>query len=239
MSVPFVMSYMSSGCDYEENIIFDHCKKKGHPYHMILNEPPKDECIPIGSVEFCEKVYGIITPDYYPLFLSEFLYRKIQTLPYGEVKGLGMFTKPALEYKTWAGTTKSVDVPDETIVHTSPAVTFGDEWRYYILNGNVYASGWYGVSEYDESLEDQEEEEYYESQWDNHSIAPQLPDRMIQLLKQVNYTGLVDMGILESHPLKPLALVEVSHPYGFGWYADRELYPDYMIQVHEYMKNLH
>jgi hypothetical protein len=75
----------------------------------------------------------------------------------------------------------------------SEPVTFVQEWRYYVANGEVLASGWYDGN-------------------DENEPAPALP-----IAWPAGFSGAVDFGRLADGRI---ALVESHHPYACGWYGD-------------------
>lgn len=153
---------------------------------------------PVGTVEFCESVLGIsVKPEFYPTFLSSHLHRKIEVLNTDREETVSnVFVKSASKYKEF----DAYPVWDATNIgpgefYLSEIVDFCNEWRLYVANGEVVASGWYAG---DESMED-------------------FPPPPFHVDWPEDYCGSVDIGTLRSGQV---ALVECHHPYGCGWYGD-------------------
>lgn len=100
--------------------------------YQICDEHPIEDTIPIGSIEFCEKLLpekpvGVVM-NFYPQFLKKMIYRNISLVPLG-------FIKRADRWKgDWTGC--------YSFYHAEP-VCFENEWRFYVANGTVYSVGWY------------------------------------------------------------------------------------------------
>lgn len=183
-------------------------------YHKTLNTVSPNS-IPCGSVEWCEAfIDGNIIPDYYPLFLVGFLNRRVWSsyaYPACEKK----FIKPSDSYKRFTGHVtdggyfQKYDPP----YWISDVVEFTNEWRYYVSNGKVLASGWYNGDEVN---------------------MPEAPELDIFIPK--NYCGALDFGTTKENPDK-LTLVEANHPYACGWYGkDDEAYLKWIVDGWKYMK---
>lgn len=107
--------------------------------------------VPVGSVEFVRryaKIYGIALPDFptYPESIQAYLNRKIWIDQFCSVAD-DVFVKPVAT-KIFTGAIKSSIteyVPSDTQVWVSPAIQFDQEWRFYILEGNVV-----GYARYDD-----------------------------------------------------------------------------------------
>lgn len=160
---------------------------------IVVNNPtdvPKGY-VPVGKVNWVEKVIGRVeTPDYYPAFLYEWVKRRIWS-PL-EWPKYSCFIKPADQHKRftgfvtkggWKGKKKGPWLASEI-------VTFENEWRYYVANGQVIHAKWgFGKEECE---------------------APTLD---IDWPK--DYCGAVDFG---SYPDGTIALVEANSPFSCGWY---------------------
>lgn len=177
--------------------------------------------IPVGSVEFVESFLNRnITPDYWPDFLEKYLHRKV--LKWTTNPPSGWFVKPACGYKLFDGhilTEKLFQLKPRGVYSASEIVKFDNEWRYYVADGEVLATGWYSGD-------------------DDNKPAPELN---IEWPK--GYCGAVDFGETE----KGITLVEAHHPYACGWYCglnDYEIYVDWIkkgwkyMQAHEKANNL-
>ena len=284
--------WIQSGYSGREALkVMDWASKLGHQVKWGKN-PPKN-VIPIGDVEFCEQFYERKTPDFTPLWLSEYFHRNIEfayvepfdqtweclvldsnedldTLPdfvncemhdltdptksveFWEVdydafmkwpcdgfkpqeglifywnvnikEGLNrltlncknyrpkdVFVKSAEFYKAWPAkiVKKGEKLPDGKLL-ISDVVEFVQEWRYYVANGEVLATGWYDGSDEDEPAPD------LNIKWPKH------------------FCGAVDFGRLSTGEI---ALVESQHPYACGWYGDdHKAYIEWLIKGWEYMQ---
>jgi hypothetical protein len=194
------------------------CIVNNVPLIRVDKKNVEDEHIPCGSVEWCEHLLGQhITPDYYPEWLNEFLFRKV----WREDKwilGKKLFVKPADRYKRFTGfvTSGSYRKKKRGQLIWSEIISFQNEWRYYISNGKVLTSGWY---------------------WGDEINTPDAPDVRDILIIPENYSGALDFG----HCGRRFVLVESQHPFACGWYGKHEhdyLYFQWLIDGWIYMKNL-
>jgi hypothetical protein len=93
----------------------------------------------------------------------------------------------------------------------SEIVSFKNEWRYYVANGEVLAAHWY-LGE------------------DDEAPPPELPD-----IFPKNFTGAVDFGDY----CGKLTLVENNLPYACGWYGRFDpIYRDWLVAGFEYIQKL-
>lgn len=206
----------------EEEMIDMFCKEN-KSYSYRFTESPMD-CIPIGSVEWCEKVYGSrFVPDYYPRFLRDYLYRNVWKSDYKVVReeNREVFIKPYRKYKKWTGfvyTTENGDkgISDDEQLWCSEIVHFINEWRYYIIKGEVFASAWYDGDISDTDVIN-----------GLSKAPPELPLDLLTKLKKMNYYGVIDMGEIMVENKLTLALVEACHPYAIGWYLGSDSYLKY------------
>jgi len=204
----------------EASRLYMFCSLQNIPCIYIYKENIlPDIYVPCGSVEWCEQILGKhVVPDYYPEWLKDFLYRKV----WREDKWIlekRLFVKPADRYKRFTGfiTTGTYKKKKRGQLIWSEIVYFENEWRYYISNGRVLASGWY---------------------WGDEINTPDAPD-----LKELNinvpkdYCGALDFGMTKYG----LTLIESQHPFACGWYGPREqdhLYFQWLIDGWEYMKKI-
>lgn len=144
----------------------------------------------IGSVEFVEGAFSGIAPkpDFYPKWAADHLHREIETRT--------VFVKDANKYKGMDTFVKEV--------HISEPVTFVDEWRYYVANGQSICNWWYQGNHDD---------------CDKEPHGPELPMDI-----PVGWCGSIDMGRLDTGEF---ALVECHHPYAIGWYGEMVNARDY------------
>ena len=219
----------------EESLVKEFCKDNPNYDYGYFDKPPLDS-IPVGSVEWCQNVYGDIVPDYYPDFLSSYFYRKIWKtsgfVDYKRFKIDGLFIKPADNYKSWDGHLFSEE--DKNInygeVWCSEVVDFINEWRYYVVDGKVVCSAWYDgkISDADVLA--------------GLAKPPQdLGKDLLNKLEKGKYCGCIDMGEIELDGDLLLVLVEACHPFAVGWYQeppDAECYCNFLISGYKYMKNI-
>lgn len=165
--------------------------------------------IPIGSVEWVEEwllKLGIKRPipDYYPKWAESSLKRKInkcedkqELLTFLGIYG-DLYIKPADRYKKFTGYKVSKDSVDGILypIYASQVIPdIKNEWRYYIVNGEVLCGWWYMG---DESCVD-----------DN---PPKL-----NLNIPNSFCGASDFAETTAGEL---ILIENHHPYAIGWYGD-------------------
>lgn len=218
----------------EEEMIMKFCKT--NLSEVRYSTEPEINCIPVGSVDWCEKVYGQCTPDYYPHFLSEFLYRKVWINNFKTIKQnkKSIFIKPTFKYKRWPGfvyshNNKNIDILDNDVCYCSDVVHFINEWRYYIVNGKVLASTWY-----DGDISDKDVIKGLVPK------PPNLPYKLLEKLYYNKYYGVIDMGELIKDGKRVLALVEACHPYAIGWYLESDSYTKYaefLIESDKYLRS--
>ncbi len=168
---------------------------------------------PCGSVEWVLAVLKAqVVPDYYPDFLQPYLHREVwkaEEWPLGKK----VFIKPADKYKRFTGfiTNGGYRKKKNPPYWCSDIVSFQNEWRYYISNGKILASGWY---------------------WGDENKMPDPPSLDIDFPS--DYCGAVDFGTLENGEL---ALVEANHPFACGWYGkNHKAYVQWIIDGWEYVK---
>ncbi len=179
--------------------------------------------IPVGSVEFVESAIGChFQPDYYPDFAEMIINRQIWKNHEFAPK-CKCFVKPSDSYKRFDGfiydgvSTCMVTPP----FICSDVVSFKDEWRYYIQNGQVVFSNWYkGVD--DAFIGDEPD-------------APELPFE----IPKGTY-GALDVGVLMDDSLE---LVEFQYPYACGWYGrqliqNNEIYTEWLAKGYEHLVGL-
>lgn len=214
----------------ESDLIIDHCQK--HDYEYEFTDTPSKENIPIGSIDYCEKVYGKIKPDYYPEFLKGYLNRKIWV---DKIKNVdkGVFIKPYENYKLFTGQIyDGLEIDPETKVYCSEILQFRNEWRYYILNGNMVESGWYNNN----LLTDKE---IVENIPNSMPDSPKLPEELLELLRENRYYGVLDIGEAIIGSEIKLTLIEACHGYAVGWYTPNyNCYGNYCFKIDKYLKKV-
>lgn len=199
---------------YEANHLLIHSLINSYSVTSVMNRKIKcpDDFVPCGSVEWCLLSLGRkVTPDYYPDWLSPYLYRKIwkeDTWPLMRV-----FIKPSDRYKRFTGfvTSGTYRKKKKPPYWCSELVHFTNEWRYYISNGEVLCGEWYAGDEIN---------------------TPDAPDLNITI--PPDYCGAVDFGTLNTGEI---ALVEANHPFACGMYGKRDdLYFQWLVDGWEYIK---
>jgi hypothetical protein len=186
------------------------------PYKIIDNyKNIPDGFIPVGDVEWCQKVLKrIITPDYYPTFLESYLYRKVYKCNEWPL-GKKVFIKPADKFKRFTGfiTNGGYRKKKRPPYWCSEIVNFVNEWRYYVSNGEILTGEWYFGDEIN---------------------TPDAP--ILDIIIPKDYCGAIDFGRLESGEL---ALVEANHPFSCGWYGkDHKIYAKWIIDGWNYMEKV-
>jgi hypothetical protein len=226
---------------FEESLIKKYCKENSNyeiKYYYKFPEN-KNNIIPIGSVKWCEQKYKNKKPDFYPKFLQKLLHRNIWKTTYKELynsdklKDIGIFIKPCNNYKKWNGFILKPEnlnnqiIEDDEEIYCSDVIDIINEWRYYIINGEVQVSAWYDGKITDEMVIN-----------GLSKYPPQLPLNIQNKLKLKKFYGVIDIGeILINNKLK-LILIEMCHPYAIGWYLEEDSYNEYanfIIKSDEYL----
>lgn len=173
------------------------CMKLGIPWRISSEVGDADECH-VGTVEWCQEALGFTPrPDFYPDWLSEHFKRLVirRHEEFVVPSGGRVFAKPSWAYKQSPAKIfeQGECVPELWIM--SEVVTFTQEWRYYVANGELLAAGWYdGPGE--------------------ETPAPQL-----DIAWPKGFCGAVDFGRLDTGEI---ALVESHHPYACGNYLEAD-----------------
>lgn len=167
--------------------------------------------VPVGGVDYCENWLGYHPkPDFYPDWLSSWLFREIGLYP--PEFGCSLFVKSAERYKAFPARVYDPveDIPTGKVWY-SEIVEFTQEWRYYVADGCVLETGWYDGDD---------------------EIEP-APDLNIDWPK--GFCGAVDFGRLSTGQI---ALVESQHPYACGWYGDDSAaFVMWLVEGWRYMLN--
>lgn len=185
-------------------------------YHCDYSER---NVTPVGDVEFCERIMRkqgitIPNPDFYPTWLSHWMHRAYTRVIDGgwpHPTLFPFFIKRSDVYKAEPARI----LPAGSVISSgnwlvSDPVTFTQEWRYYVANGQVVTTGWYDGYDDDEPA----------------------PDLGIDW--PVGFCGAVDFGRLDTGEL---ALVECHHPYACGHYSDdNKAFVQWLIDGFNYMK---
>lgn len=166
----------------------------------VISRDCKPNHVPIGTIEYCESVLNLKTnnkiKNFYPKFLKDYIKRKIEIVQFpNELNLSNKFVKLATSWKSEIKSeVKSClsDIPKGTYF-VSDIVSIVEEWRYYILRGEVVTSGWYSGTNEEEP-------------------APELnieyPD---------SFSGAVDFARTKDGEY---ILVEAHAPYACGWYGE-------------------
>lgn len=199
----------------EANAIAIHCLMNNISLiKMDKTTKCPEDLIPCGDINWCMLSLGReVTPDYYPGWLTPYLYRKVWREDKWPLKKV--FIKPSDKYKRFdgfiaTGTYKKKKSPP---FYCSEITHFQNEWRYYITKGKVVASGWYLGDEVN---------------------TPEAPILNINI--PAYYSGAVDFGITTKGDL---ALVEAQHPFSCGWYGaqkDNGVFLQWLVDGWVYMK---
>lgn len=177
--------------------------------------------VPVGDVPFCQSVMarqGIACPkpDFYPTWLSHWMHRmwtiREQSRMYEHNASGKWFVKSADEFKVYPSRILNPgnSWPSTGRFIVSEVVQFVQEWRYYVADGEVIATGWYDGN-------------------DEEEPAPELG-----IDWPAGFCGAVDFGRLSTGEL---ALVESHPPFACGWYGeDPELFVLWLIAGWESLK---
>jgi hypothetical protein len=206
--------FMKGDTSWECQMINIVCTLRQIPV-IYVNKDDKysGEYIPSGSVEWCLSLLDNknIIPDYYPEWLSDYLYRNVWKTDKWPL-GKEVFIKPADMYKRFTGlnTYGSTLVKENPPFICSDIVEFTNEWRYYISYGKVLCGEWYQGDEINTP--------------DAPILDIEIPDY---------FCGTLDFGTLNTGEF---ALIEAHHPFACGWYGkNHELYAQWCIDGWDYM----
>jgi hypothetical protein len=152
--------------------------------------------VPVGTVAYVQSFLGYtVRPDYAPEWLQALVHRRIwisHTPP-----SHPCFIKPADGYKRFDGHfhREGGCPPDGPLFCSDPLpLGIAHEWRYYLADGRVIASGWYDGSD--------------------QSMTPPAPAFPVTI--PYGYCGAIDIAELTDGRL---ALIEAHHPFACGWYG--------------------
>lgn len=155
--------------------------------------------VPIGTVEFLEGFFGQkIKPNYFPTFLNNYIGRKVWLAnSIEEINQYPVAIKPADEYKRFnlKIANHKEEINEKPPFICSEIVTFLNEWRYYIANGEVVLAEWYKGEE----------------------IMPTAP--LIKVDYPPDYCGAVDFGETVDGRI---LLIEAHHPFACGFYGESD-----------------
>lgn len=169
----------------------------------IIRAEAEPDCIPIGSVEFCEPVFGRQPglKQFYPEFLHHLMGRAWGVVSQPRAYRTA-FYKDATRWKS-DFVARVYQQGEEfpvtcELMYESEVVRFFDEWRFYIANGHVIDVGLYAG-------------------WDDTVFLSDAKlDRFVKAIPR-NFSGAVDIGVCADGELR---LVECHPPFACGWYGD-------------------
>jgi len=213
--------------------------QSGYNWRKSQKPEIEDDEIPLGSVDWIEKILGkVIKPSYFPDFLKEHLYRKIWFTDTWPKTIRPLFIKPADKHKKWAAKiiySSGYQNKKPGPYCVSEVVRFRNEYRYYIANGKILSGWWYWGDSNDK-------EQYQTHSLDtmkfiergvNPPDAPLLPNSIVW---PTNYCGAVDFGELWSDGR--ITLIEANAPFSCGWYGEQTNFADYCEFLQAGWKNL-
>lgn len=187
--------YSKMSQDFESQAIILICVMDRIKYKIIRNIKEHEEgYIPIGGIKFIQGILGrVIKPDYYPTYLKGYLRRSIWETDKWPI-GRRVFIKPSDEHKRFNGiiTNGGWKGKKRGPYICSDIIKIKNEWRYYILNGEIIYSRWYKGEEEDK-------------------VSPNLG---IEFDKDL--ISCLDMG--EDYEGN-LILIESQSPFSCGWYG--------------------
>jgi len=198
----------------EEMSVISYSITHDIPYKLcVKSEEVPEGYVPVGSVEWCEKFLSAekTVPDYYPEFLSEYLYRKVWKTDKWPL-GQKVFIKPADKHKRYTGfvTSGRYNKKKRGPNWCSEIVKFTNEWRYYVADGKILTGEWYDGDQIN---------------------TPDAPELTVKIPE--GYCGAIDFGYLTTGEL---ALVEANSPYACGWYGkDHKLFVEWLIKGWQYL----
>lgn len=210
---------LQKGVNGKEELAISHfCIMEKIPFKCFNNKNQVPEkFIPVGSVEWCSSfIKKEITPDYYPEFLNNFLFRKVYKTNEWPL-GKKIFIKPADKYKRFTGfvTNGGYKGKKRPPYWCSEVINIKNEWRYYVANGEILAGEWYNGDEI------------------NTPDAPILKNINIPS----NFCGALDFGELNTGEI---ALIESQHPFACGWYGKNHYkYAEWIIKGWNYIYKLY
>lgn len=209
-----LQSTSRESCDQEETAIITRCILKKIPYKRCVRPDQVPEgFIPCGTVEWCGNFLAPekTVPDYYPDFLQDHLFRKVWKTDEWPL-GRRVFVKPADRHKRFNGLVTNGGYRKKKCgpYWCSEVVSFKEEWRYYVADGEVLTGEWYDGDEIN---------------------TPDAPELNVDI--PADFCGALDFGLLSTGEL---ALVEAQPPYACGWYGkDHDLYLEWLAKGWDYL----
>lgn len=185
-------------------------------YFQKASDVDYTKLVPAGDIDWVQACYDYkFAPGYYPDFLSHMLYRKIWKEDKWPMKP-GIFIKPYDKPKRYSSriTTGTYKGKKKGPHWCSELIKFKNEWRYYIVWGEVVYAGWY------DGIDDDEDPPY---------LDVNIPE---------SFCGVIDMGLTTDNKF---ALVEAGEPYSVGWYGtftEGEIYAYFLSEGAKYLRNI-
>lgn len=167
----------------------------------IIRAEAEPDCIPIGSVEFCEPVFGQQPglKQFYPEFLHHLMGRAWGVVSQPRAYRTA-FYKDATRWKSDFVARvyqQGEEFPVKCeLMYESEVVEFLNEWRLYFAKGVMFDVGWYQGRDEDKPLSNL-------SAWSK--MCPS------------GFSGAVDIGECSNGAYR---LVEVHPPFACGWYGE-------------------
>lgn len=165
----------------------------------LYTHPP----VPVGSVEFVQayaRKCGIALPDFptYPTSIHSYLNRRVWLDRFRSAAD-DVFVKPVAT-KIFTGAIKSSItecVPDDTPVWVSTAMSFDQEWRFYIIDGNPV-----GYARYDDL--------------DSEDLEP--PCAIVAKIASDYYDAPVGYSLDMGYSGNQWSLIEANDGWALGYY---------------------
>ena len=181
------------------------CKLSG--LKCVVSESLSPDAIGLGSVEYCRRGNNWPACDPYPDWLpfGRGIYRR-------DAPKKPLFYKPTDIPKRFVSCV--MDEPPDGQWVASEVIKFKDEWRAYIIDGEVYST--YCYSNFENEL--------------NLRFPWEVP---------AGLTAAVDFGTLDDGRILP---VELNDPYAIGWYGNLTkawIYSKFLVAGWEYMLKRH
>lgn len=216
--------------------IVSQCTLNNIPFIVIessIGKKFEDEHVVVGSVEFVESALGhSFKPDYHPEWIKSMVKRKTWSCKKWPDGWNPCFIKPLDRYKLFDGTISTnwehVNRKSKELF-CQEIVSVYNEWRLYVINGEIKTHAQYFISEFDFSEKT--------VNFGNNKEVPLSDDFLshVQSLIPSGWHGVIDL--METN--YGLELCECHHPYAIGWYGDsseNKIYLDFIIQGYEYLK---
>jgi hypothetical protein len=191
--IQFSLEYTDGEPSTREQIAIHDLCRSFNEFSFFYKKYAAPNTIAVGSVDYCLKILPkqaeII--NFYPKFLRNYFGRTIRLGSKNSIP-IGKFIKSATTFKGFTPriVTETTSLPDDQY-WISDEVSFKNEWRYYVSEGQVITTGWY-------SGEDEDK-----------------PAPAIQVDWPKNFCGAVDFGEVDGRML----LVEAHSPFACGWYG--------------------